>query len=80
MTLAGMVLLRCGDKEEHFDLVDGKVHLPTVEQYFELKKIKLNGRVYPASDGLTFATFDDASFIDVTGEPAGKRALFPSFV
>lgn len=32
---AGKVLLRCGDKKESLALVDGKVHLPTVESQME---------------------------------------------
>ena len=68
-----MVLIRCADKPDiAFALVEGKIHLPTLETVFDLRNIRLDGVIYPAgAEGLTFAVFDDNVPITVSGDPAG---------
>ena len=64
-----MVLIRCGVQEEKLALVNGKLHLPTIEKVFQLQNIRLNGILYPCTDdGLTFGSFPDDDPINVTGD------------
>ncbi|GAX74394.1 hypothetical protein CEUSTIGMA_g1842.t1 [Chlamydomonas eustigma] len=62
-----------GENSAYFQLIDGKLHLPTIGSFFGLvpSSMRLDGTVH-ASDGsgLTFLTFQDGQTITVVGEPA----------
>eukprot|EP00198_Chlamydomonas_reinhardtii_P006765 XP_001696101.1 predicted protein [Chlamydomonas reinhardtii] len=54
----------------YFQLIDGKLHLPTIRDYFKLANVALDGVVYPTDpDGFTFNTFEPNTTSRVTGDP-----------
>jgi hypothetical protein len=60
-----------------FQLIDGRLHLPTIRDYFKLSTVRLNDVVYSTdSEGFTFGTFPPTGTIRVTGEamPSESRA------
>lgn len=60
-----------------FQLIDGKLHLPTIREYFKLANVRLNNVVYPTdADGFSFSAFVPDDHISVTGDPmpGGQRA------
>ncbi|KAG2498246.1 hypothetical protein HYH03_003996 [Edaphochlamys debaryana] len=60
----------------YFQLIEGKLHMPTIRDYFRLGNVALDGVVYPTDpDGFTFSTFTPNTAAKVTGDalPAGPR-------
>ena len=52
-----------------FQLIDGRLHLPTIRDYFKLITVRLNDVVYPTdNEGFTFGTFTPTGTIRVTGD------------
>ncbi|GFR52162.1 hypothetical protein Agub_g14693 [Astrephomene gubernaculifera] len=53
----------------YFQLIEGKLHLPTIRDYFRLTNIALDGVVYPTDpEGFTFSTFTADTTVRVTGD------------
>ncbi|GIL62405.1 hypothetical protein Vafri_16629 [Volvox africanus] len=54
----------------YFQLIEGKLHMPTIRDYFRLANVALDGVVYPTDpDGFTFSTFAPSTQARVTGDP-----------
>ncbi|GIM08940.1 hypothetical protein Vretimale_12846 [Volvox reticuliferus] len=54
----------------YFQLIEGKLHMPTIRDYFRLANVALDGVVYPTDpDGFTFSTFAPNTQARVTGDP-----------
>ena len=70
MTDCSMLQLQYLSRTETFALVDGKLHLPTVEHFFGIRDVKLDGAVYPRdTQGYAMATFPTGRPVVVTGTP-----------
>ena len=69
--MASTVTLQYGALTERTTLVDGKVHIPTVKEAFELRVAKINGVLEPAdSQGFTHVKFSSGDTLSISGTPA----------
>ena len=65
------VTLQFGALTKRIPLFDGKVHIPTIKETFELRVAELNGVLAPAdSQGFTYARFKAGDTLSVSGTPA----------
>ena len=63
--------LQFGGLTEIIPLFDGRVHIPTIKDMFELRMAKTNG-VLPSADshGFTHAKFSCGDTLNISGTPA----------
>ena len=74
--MASTVTLRFGGLIEIIPLFDGRVHIPTIKDTFELRVAKINGVLAPAdSQGFTYAKFNSGDTLDISGTPAEVPAV-----
>lgn len=74
------VTLHFGVLAERIHLVDGRVHVPTIKDTFELRVAKINGILASAdSQGFTHATFKSGDILDISGTPAAIPGTLQSF-
>ena len=74
------VILQYNDCQEEFQLVDKRLHIPTVERVFGLWNAKVDGAIQSADErGFTFGTYMPGSMHEITGTAAlpGMQALQP---
>ena len=65
------VTLQFGALTERIPHFDGRVHIPTIREAFELRVAKINGSLAPAdSQGFTHATFNSGDTLNISGTPA----------
>ena len=65
------VTLQFGNLTERIPLVDGRVHIPTIKDTFELRVARINGILASAdSPGFTHAKFNSGDTLDISGTPA----------
>lgn len=74
--MASTVTLQFGGLTEIMPLFDGKVHIPTIKDTFELRVAKINGVLAPAdSQGFTHEKFKPGDTLDISGTPAVISAI-----
>ena len=74
--MASTVTLQFGALTEIIPLFDGRVHIPTIKDTFELRVAKINGVLEPANNqGFTHAKFDSGDTLDISGTPAEVSAI-----
>lgn len=70
------VTLQFGALTKKIPLFDGKVHIPTVKETFELRVAEINGVLAPAdSQGFTYAKFRSGDTLNISGTPAEVSAI-----
>ena len=71
-----VVKLKYGDAERSTRLVDGKLHLPTIKNVFQLGSVDVEGIAEPAdATGFTFATYLSGSTLHISGDPMPAAVL-----
>ena len=74
--MASTVTLQFGGLTEIIPLFDGRVHIPTIKDTFELRVAKINGVLAPAdSQGFTHAKFKPGDTLGISGTPAEISAI-----
>ncbi len=69
--MASTVTLQFGGVTEIIPLFDGRVHIPTIKDTFELRVAKINGVLASAdSHGFTNAKFSSGDTLNISGTPA----------
>ncbi len=62
------------ERVERVALVDGRLHVPTLREFFSLAALRIDGAVHAVnSDGWTFATFHPGQHLRLTGALAISR-------
>lgn len=74
--MASTVTLHFRGLTEIIPLFDGRVHIPTIKDTFQLRVAKINGVLAPAdSQGFTHAKFKPGDTLDISGTPAEICAI-----
>ncbi len=74
--MASTVTLQFGGLTEIIPLVDGRVHIPTIKDTFELRVAKINAVLASAdSQGFSHAKFNSGDTLNISGTPAEVSAI-----
>lgn len=79
--MASIVTLQFEGLTETIPLFDGRLHMPTIKDIFELRVAKLDGVLAPAdSQGFTYASFNPGDTLTISGIPAKVSAISGSLM
>lgn len=68
-----------GAKRAWFQLMDNRLHIPTVQEYFRLRGVDVNGVVLSVdANGFSISTFAPGSVLRVSGEDTAGKRLQPT--
>ena len=79
--MAFTVTLQFGGLIETIPLIEGRVHVPTITDTFELRVAKINGVLASANrHGFTHANFNPGDTLTISGIPAATPGKVQSCV
>ncbi|KAL0050597.1 hypothetical protein WJX82_002995 [Trebouxia sp. C0006] len=74
--MASNVTSKDGDLTETIPLIEGRLHIPTVQNAFTLRVVKIDGALAPVdSQGFTYAIFKPGDTLNISGTPAEVAAM-----
>ena len=74
--MASSVTLKFGNRTVEYDLIEGRVHIPTLGHAFTLQVVKLNGKLVSFNrEGFTHVKFSPGDVLDISGTPAVVAAM-----
>ena len=69
--MASIVTLKFGAVTETTDLIEGRLHIPTIKDIFALRVVQIDGICRSVnSEGFTYATFNTGDTLNISGTPA----------
>ena len=73
--MASFVTLKFGNRTEETNLMEGRVHIPTIKDAFALCVVNINGELVPCNHkGFTHASFNPGDILIISGTPAEVAA------
>ena len=73
--MASFVTLKFGNRTEETNLIEGRVHIPTVKDTFALCVVNINCELIPFNHkGFTHVKFNPGDILIISGTPAEVSA------
>ena len=74
--MASNVTSKDGDLTETIPLIEGRLHIPTIQNAFTLRVVKIDGALAPVdSQGFTYAIFKPGDTLNISGTSAEVAAM-----